>query len=202
MTSSLLGVVLCGGLSTRMGTDKAAMKHPCGGTFLSHSIDRMQQVTSQVIVVGTCSVTHDCQSVEDWSTENSVTQRGPILGVIAALRFAQQNEIRACLVTAVDTPLLEIADLQALTDQWKRTDDLVVATTIQSTDRQLQPLIAVYPTSLTELLLTAVGRGQRSLYRSIISVSHTAVELSQTACRNINTPDDYRDICTNQIDLS
>ena len=52
MNQRLLGVVLCGGRSSRMGQDKAMLPHPSGGTFATHAADRLAKICDQVCISG------------------------------------------------------------------------------------------------------------------------------------------------------
>ena len=53
MSSNLLGVVLCGGQSSRMGQEKSQLEHPQGGTFLQLALKRLKDICHDVIIAGT-----------------------------------------------------------------------------------------------------------------------------------------------------
>ncbi len=185
MHQELLGIVLCGGRSSRMGRDKAGLPHPAGGgTFLQHAISRLESICDAVVVSGKSDA--DCPG--SVALEDPVAHRGPATGVAAALDYARENSFSACLVTPVDTPFLSQDDLQRLKDAWRACGRLTVA----QSDRT-EPLIAIYPTELAEELARLAKSDDRSLFRWVESQDHAAVAITARSCRNINSPGDLTD---------
>ncbi|WP_146513615.1 molybdenum cofactor guanylyltransferase [Rubripirellula amarantea] len=180
MSQRLLGVVLCGGKSTRMGQEKAALPHPKFATYLEHAIAELTPLCDQVVVSGTTSVSHDLVELED-----SVKHQGPIHGIAAALRYAIEHGFAACLVTAVDMPYLHSDDLRHLVAAWATDNKTTVARS-----SQIEPLAAIYPVAVQPEMETNIALGRRSLTRWLEATPHHAVALSEQSCRNINTPDD------------
>lgn len=176
----LLGVVLCGGRSSRMGRDKATLPHPQGGTFLAHAIHRLQNVCDAVAVSGTCSLAH-CETI----IADSQPHLGPAIGIAAALHHAAQHGFAACLITPVDVPALDAAALQSLKSTWQTTGHITIA----HTDR-LQPLIGVYPIDLADAIAELANSDDRSLMRWLQQCDIQSVSLSPRVCRNVNTPQD------------
>ena len=181
MSGSLLGVVLCGGQSTRMGQEKAALVHAKFDTFLEHAIALLEPLCREVVVSGKTSVVHSKPTVFD-----AVGHQGPIQGISASLRYAAENNASAVLVIAVDMPDLTIDDLKQIVDTWKLSPQLTVASS-----GRVEPLAAIYPVSNLLDIEACIDRGQRSLTRWIESTPHQKVVLPCGACRNVNTPDDY-----------
>ncbi len=101
-SATILGVVLAGGLSRRMGTDKALLPFQ-GRTLLQHQVDLLAPLCARVLVSGDYAG-FDC--VPD------VTARfGPIGGIYSV---AKQFPNAALLVIPVDMPQLTQAHLQTL----------------------------------------------------------------------------------------
>ena len=190
----LLGVVLCGGQSKRMGRDKASLSCPASPssgqspavdedlprTFLTHAVDRLRGLCGQIAVSGHCSVAHRQVVIRD-----DVDHQGPIHGVLASLRFAKQQGLAGCLMTPVDMPHLDGDDLGRVIQAWEASSVLTVAVS----DR-IEPLVAIYPTAIVDDLKSYLDRGDRSLMRWIQSIDHQSVVLSDRSCHNVNTPSD------------
>ena len=118
---NLLGIVLCGGRSTRMGTDKALLVHTTGQSFLQHAIDRLTGICNQVAVSGRVVDARGVTSIED-----PVSGLGPAVGVCASIQYAHKHGFDACFFTPVDTPFLTVSDLMVLRDSWELTGQLTV----------------------------------------------------------------------------
>ena len=183
MTLRLLGVVLCGGKSSRMGTDKSTLMHPNGKTFLRHSHDRLTAVCDQVIVSSN-------RREQDYITiVDPIYDHGPAVGVAAAVRHAHENRFDACLITPVDMPDLTVDDLRHLKQVWADAPDVLVCGNSEN-DQKLQPLVAIYPSFLVDDLVALARSKDRSLYRLISSLQHQTFPLSIHSCRNVNSPED------------
>jgi molybdopterin-guanine dinucleotide biosynthesis protein A len=167
-----------------MGRDKAAL--PCpdfdGETFFSIATRRLQRHCQRIVISGQCSVTHAFPVIED-----SAHQQGPMLGVLASLDYASSEGFQACLVTPVDVPFLSDHDLQQLIKHWAGQAKLTVAFS-----SRIEPLIAIYPTSMIDDLRHCVSDDQLSLMRWIKSTEAHRVSVSVASCRNINRPDDLK----------
>jgi molybdopterin-guanine dinucleotide biosynthesis protein A len=99
---AVLGVVLAGGLSRRMGTDKAMLDYH-GQTLLQHQVNILASLSSQVVVSGDYA---DFDCVPD-----SGDRCGPLGGLHAVCR---RFPGRAMLVIPVDMPQLTPVLLQRL----------------------------------------------------------------------------------------
>ncbi|MGB7328413.1 MAG: molybdenum cofactor guanylyltransferase [Rubripirellula sp.] len=185
MSERLLGVVLCGGRSSRMGRDKSALPYPSdsssGGTFLSHAIDRMNQVCDDVVISGNADFPPYV------SIPDPVAHRGPVVGIAATLTFAADKNFGACFFIPVDVPDFSINDLQDLKSTWRETGQ----TTLAVSDRT-EPLIGIYSVSNLPELDRLAASEDRSLFRFFRrgAVSHSTVSIDPLRCRNINTPED------------
>ncbi len=129
-------VVLCGGGSRRMGTDKAFL--PFRGTsLLAHQLETLRSLgPAQLLVSGRAGVDYptdsDCDIVVD-----PVPDLGPVAGIHAALRHCRHPHL---LVLAVDIPLVSVSLIAGLLDARTPTQGAV----FYWNDRP-EPLVAVYP---------------------------------------------------------
>lgn len=179
----LLGVVLCGGRSSRMGRDKAALPHPGGTTYVHHAIERMRKVCDHVCVAGRCAVSVNVPVLED-----AISHQGPMTGILNALAYAAEQGLHACLVTPVDMPRLSSQDLLRFREVWSVHHMICVGRETKS--GQTQPLVAIYPITVTESLASYAQR-DRSLVGWLGQQSVMEIMLSADACHNVNTPADH-----------
>ena len=87
---SLHGLVLAGGRSTRMGTDKAALMHPDGRPLARRTLDLLVEAGCENIVL---SLRHD-QELPPMIVESSQVRivrdpeggsEGPLVGILSAM---------------------------------------------------------------------------------------------------------------------
>ncbi|WP_145416142.1 molybdenum cofactor guanylyltransferase [Planctomycetes bacterium K23_9] len=181
----ILGVVLCGGKSSRMGSNKSLLPHSDGGRFIDHAIDQLQAVCAEVCIAGAAN--EKPVDLNHVFLHDNVAFQGPITGIISALQYASDNNFAACLVTPVDMPCLTHVHLTTLKSVW--TANRVLTCAIDETNR-LQPLIACYPIATLPLLKQLALSDDRSLYRWIATQPHQTVLIPSDAARNVNAPDD------------
>ncbi|QDV40204.1 molybdopterin-guanine dinucleotide biosynthesis protein MobA [Stieleria neptunia] len=96
----------------------------------------------------------------------------------------------ACVFTPVDTPSLTSTDLQTLIDAFANHRDQVVCAVSQQTPDHPEPLIAIYPVTLFDVIDRSIDEEQYSPRRLLRSLSIITIPLSAESCRNINTPSD------------
>jgi molybdopterin-guanine dinucleotide biosynthesis protein A len=141
---SLLGAVLAGGRSSRMGTDKAALEVH-GVSFLDRVASAVGQVTSRVVVLG-----GERPGYESWPDETSVS--GPLAGVATALNRMTEE---CALVLAVDNPFVDVETLRRMTGI---ESDLPVVPVDHDGVRQVT--CAIYPKAIApQAMEEAVGGG-------------------------------------------
>ncbi len=180
MNRKLLGVVLCGGRSARMGRDKATLRYD-RHSFLQQAIMRLKNVCDDVVISGQTQLAHELVMIPDL-----ITDLGPVGGIAASLEHARQHQFAGCLVTPIDTPWLTADDLGKLRDQWRSSNKLTVAVS-----PRIEPLVAIYPVDLTDQLQQLAASADRSLYRWIDRQDHTPLPFPADRLRNINSPADY-----------
>ena len=191
MTNSdlhLLGIVLCGGQSKRMGRDKAELKTRSGMTFLDHAYQRLIECCGAVCLSGS-----NPRETRYMRIADPPESYGPISGLYASLDFAMVQGYDAVVFTPVDTPFLTVDDIGKLVDAFRADPGNVVCAINESNvTTSIEPLIAVYPASFATIILHALRQSQYSLQRVLAAQAITRVPLSAIACRNINTPSDLQ----------
>ncbi len=144
MTRPLVAI-LAGGLSSRMGTDKAEVEI-AGATMAARVIGAARAVGT-VVVVGRIESLADAPAIPDPPGET----RGPLAGLVAALEVA---EGRPVVLVAVDQPWVRPATLQALIDEQEGT-----AAVVPRDGGVRQTTCAAYPPGLLGAARSALEDG-------------------------------------------
>ena len=194
--SRILGVVLAGGLSSRMGRCKTQLPHPRGGTFLRHAVSELQRCCNEVAVSLNAdqgrTINESMETGHDSITilTDEVDQRGPAEGLRLAIQHAMATTCTGVLIVPVDLPYLPAHELQVLTDTFADQPDQIVAGVGEKTPWRIEPLVSVYPVTLQPHIERLVSSDKRSLYRFIEKYPYQAVRLSARALTNVNQPTD------------
>jgi len=180
---AVIGVVLAGGRSRRMGSDKAALTFR-GRTLLDHMLDRLRAAGLGECVV---SGTH--------ATLRCVADLQPDLGPVAALQsLAEALPDRRLLIVAVDTPRLPIASLLTLRDS----DPDARCVHFQHAPL---PLRIDTDAGTREVIAACLAQSQpnrRSLHELLNLLGATAlplpVDVEREALAGCNTPQEWQDM--------
>jgi len=201
---SLLGVVLAGGRSSRMGVDKATLPHPQATaddrsfTYLDHAIARLRPLTATIAVSGksfSAKVPNPAgPPQEPIAIPDDSPFQGPARGVAQSLAHAHQRGFSGILVTPIDMPDLTTDDLRLLVDAWclrptppsSSGERLPIITA--TFDHQCEPLLAIYPCAYLSDLQAVATSTHRSLYRWLQSQATLKIALPANASRNVNHP--------------
>lgn len=186
----LAGVVLCGGRSARMGVDKATITFE-GTTLLERALARLDAVCDPVLIAAGDASGRVAGRL---SVADPVPGAGPLGGLVAALRASPH---RLLAVVAVDLPWIDPRLIRMLA---ARIGDGDVA--VCETARGIEPLHAVYATSMLAAAEAALAGSDRSLRRLIEeseAVRLTESEwrdagISDRFTRNVNTPLDLAEV--------
>jgi molybdopterin-guanine dinucleotide biosynthesis protein A len=103
ITPNLLGVVLAGGQSSRMGTDKARLQRG----------DITQLQFSQTLLKE-CGVDKVVVSGDQYDIADQLKQSGPLAGIYSVIEHYQTNLPKALLILPVDMPLMTCQGLHKL----------------------------------------------------------------------------------------
>ncbi|MCC9600864.1 molybdenum cofactor guanylyltransferase [Stieleria sp. JC731] len=198
----LLGIVLCGGLSKRMGRDKAGIRLPVpmpkdpnflGENFLEHAVARLLKVTDTVRI----SVAN--LDVELPSRFNLIADAppscGPISGIQSSLTYARDHQFSGCIFTAVDTPLLTDKDIHCLIRAYSD-DPTKVVCADGGAQSKYEPLIGIYPTAVIPVIDQSILQGEYGLQRLLDKIPTRRIELPTASIRNFNTPSDLQHLPT------
>ena len=166
----IVGVVLAGGLSTRLGQDKTRL-HLHGESspgLLARTAALLHSVTGEVWI--SCRGNRPCPVSETgvdgpyYRLNDEVEGMGPFGGVITALRVAQGP----VLVLSCDLPFMERAVLERLLAQRAVRRPGTVMTTFRQVETGfIESLVAVYEFEALPLFRQALEVGERKLSRVV-----------------------------------
>ncbi|MCU0978000.1 MAG: molybdenum cofactor guanylyltransferase [Pirellulaceae bacterium] len=186
------GIILCGGLSSRMGRAKAGL--PFGPELMLQRVVRLLgQVVDSLVVVAAAQQDLPPLSPQVRVVRDRRENRGPLEGLYAGLE-ALQDRAEAAYATSCDVPLLVPEFVQMML---RRLDDHQVAVPVDGEFHH--PLAAVYRTDVLpeiQSLLAADQLRPRFLFERVrtcrVPVEELrAVDPDLQTLANLNTPADY-----------
>jgi len=183
---NIVGVVLAGGLSSRMGQDKALLELN-NRTLLARSIALLESVGLTA-----------CYVSGDYPGFNCILDQQPTIGPIGGLSACVNtlhNEFDAMLVIPVDMPLLSVDDCAQLLERYTK----------QAEDQQglyyqdvMFPMLLALNNNLVDYLAEFVLSQQkkhRSLYRLLNALDAQVIKPTEqqfTRFKNTNTPEQWQ----------
>lgn len=182
----LLGLVLGGGQSSRMGKDKASLNYH-GKPQIRHALELLASAGIESYV----SCRADQSESENFRGLPQIHDRfigfGPMGGILSALLFRRNA---AFLVLACDLPFFDAPSLSALI---AARNPAKISTAFLSPDGLPEPLCAIYEASSYSELLAFVGRGIHCPRKALINsdIQGLAAE-NPHALANINRPEEYQ----------
>jgi len=189
--ASVMGFVIAGGKSLRMGRDKAFLDMG-GRGLLAHALGLAGTAADGVRIVGD----RERFSAYGAVVEDIFVDHGPLGGIHAALRASQ---VELNLMLAVDLPLVRPEFLQYLVTQAGGGDAVV---TVPRCGGHYQPLCAVYRRSFAEVAERALLEGKNKIDPLFATVPVRILEEEELAQRgfgsemfhNVNTPEDLEKV--------
>jgi molybdopterin-guanine dinucleotide biosynthesis protein A len=187
MENKITAILLAGGKSQRMGTDKGSL-HLNGKTFIKHICDALQPIVGSNILIVSANKEYDVLGFS--RVEDIVENKGPVGGLYTALA-ASKTKIN--LVLSIDVPLVSTELLQWLIESHNETD---MVTQAKSGDKT-SPLIGVYDRSMRIVFGEHIAGNQLKLRQVIEDVKHQTIEVPKKWCnqlQNINTQEEYQNL--------
>ncbi|MEA5414444.1 molybdenum cofactor guanylyltransferase [Synechococcus sp. BA-132 BA5] len=197
--SGLRACLLSGGASRRMGTDKALLPHPAGGTWLTFSLAQLAGLPLPITLfshhrahLALARPLRDGLGDGISVLEEPPPREGPLLALERLMHHYPDQDLLLC---PVDMPWLATTALQALVATATgatATPCGPAAIHLADDGRRLQPLLGVYPASASRRLgLRAfTAAGGRRLQDWLAGEEVVAVSLPARGLRNANRPDD------------
>jgi molybdopterin-guanine dinucleotide biosynthesis protein A len=174
-------IVLCGGLSKRMGRAKALLPWR-GRTMIEHVVGVLRQAVDEVVVVTSAEL--DLPALDARVVRDREPRLGPLGGIREGLEASRTD---LCYATSTDAPFLTAAFVRKVLSYG--------SAAAPEADGFVQSLAAAYPRSLAPVAARLIADGrmrplfllEEAGYRRIAATELPDIESLQ----NLNTSDDY-----------
>jgi len=189
MIKATTGILLAGGLSSRMKTEKGLLKHQ-GKALIEYALEALQTVCTEVVL----SSNTDSFDYLGLSKYKDFSENiGPMGGIYSCMKSSTQEHH---LVLACDMPVVD-AGLLRLIASMAEGYEMVVPTV----DGNAVPVCGYYHRSILPLLEREIADGNYSLYRLLgkcrsLTIETTAAQAHQLM--NVNTPEEFSDLINNK----
>lgn len=188
--STIAGVVLAGGRSSRMGRDKAGVTLG-GRSLLSHVLARLSPQTVLIAVNADAADGHDLPVISD----RIPGKAGPMAGIHAAMVYGAGLTATHVVTVSVDCPFFPADLVSRLAAAVSNPEQIAIA----ASEGRSHPVFGLWPTALAGDLEEWVRIDEKRRVRDFLlrhDVTEVSFPLHPTRASvldpffNINTPDD------------
>jgi molybdenum cofactor guanylyltransferase len=144
--SEITGIILAGGKSRRMGTDKGLLLYN-GKPMIQYSIDLLSSFCER-IVISTSNPAYNVFGLE--TIPDLVPQLGPMGGLYSCLK-ASKTSVNLCL--PCDIPQMNLSVLNQLVEKSDIISCIVACTPYP------EPLVAIYPLTVISVIEQLINTG-------------------------------------------
>ncbi len=187
--ADLIGIVLMGGKSSRMGTDKSQL---IANTSLTNETQKnFAQLAHAKLKCYVGDVFYSInQEQNNLHLNNTIIdeypEEGPLSGIISALRFTQTS----ILVLGVDVPLVTKQSIKNIIVH--RNWDLLTTTYYNTETRIWEPMLSIWEIETLPCLEEYFTNGGRSIQQFLNQYGNQRVQiLDVKEFTNVNTPEEY-----------
>jgi molybdopterin-guanine dinucleotide biosynthesis protein A len=187
MEKNITAIILAGGKSERMGTDKGLLDLN-GKPFIKHICDALQPILGSNILIISSNKKYDAFGYA--RVEDIIENKGPVGGLYSALNA---SKTKVNLVLSVDVPLVSTELLEWLIASHGETF-MVTQTTIED---KTNPLIAIYDRSMRIVFGEHIAGKQLKLKNVVEDVKHQTIVVPEKwsdQVQNINTQEEYQNL--------
>jgi molybdopterin-guanine dinucleotide biosynthesis protein A len=177
---NVTGIILAGGKSSRMGTNKALLE--VGGTrLIDRAITLLEPLCNEILVMSN----QDLPDIKYQIIADEHKNIGPIAGIQAGLTHSKSDKN---VVLACDMPNIKQSFLQVLLDVSMDTYQAIIP---RHKDGSLEPLMGIYHKSLLPGFEQQIREGQYKLISRFSEYKIHYVPIEDDAIfKNLNTPGD------------
>lgn len=182
----ITGIILAGGKSSRMGTDKGFLKLN-NKLFIEYSIEALQPLVSQMLIVSN-NPDYDVFKME--RVDDLIKDAGPLAGIYSGLKHSRT---KYNLVLSCDIPLIKKEVLEKLIEAIDGNFDILQ---IESNGKSM-PLIAMYKKICETTFYKLLQNDERRLHVAINQCKVKNIVLNSESdlyTTNINTPEELKTI--------
>ena len=188
MKKNITGIILAGGKSSRMGTDKGTLKFN-GTTFIQCIINNLKPIVDEIIIVSDHKA-HDQFDVT--RIPDHVKNYGPVSAVYTGLKTSQSDHN---IIVSCDAPKVDIDVFKPFLENINTKYDIIQ----YSHNNKTTPLIALYNKKCLNVFALALEskiQKLRFVIKQLQCKTIVATDTIQNKIVNINTPKDLEEhIC-------
>ncbi|MCK8520973.1 molybdenum cofactor guanylyltransferase [Aquimarina sp. D1M17] len=184
--TKITGIILAGGKSSRMGTDKGLLFFN-EKMFIQHIIDSITPLVSEILIV---SENTEYDQLGYKRVEDSIKNSGPIGGIHAGL---SSSEREYNLILSCDVPLITSKLLKRLLTKENSVFDIVQFEANGNTI----PLIALFKRQCLKKCQELLDQGEKRLRKLVLELRTKTISLPKEEhilVSNINTMKDLNEI--------
>lgn len=165
----MTGIILCGGLSSRMGSDKGLLQTEAAN-WATDAARKLQDlgilVKASINTLQEGSYANGLPGVELITDNTILPVKGPLLGLLSA-HIANPTE--DLFILACDMPLMETALLKELYILYRKQDADVFLFTNEG---EAEPLCAIYTAAALHKIMTMLQEGQLKKFSMKFALDH------------------------------
>lgn len=189
MSKEITGIILAGGKSTRMCTNKALLPL-FNTTIIEHIYNILKPVCKEILISSNSNEYKflNCPTIPD-----KIKDIGPISGILSTLEVSKsdQNIILSC-----DVPLVTTVFLKFLLSNTSNYD-----TTIPVVNNFAEPLIGIYSKKIIPIIENEIKQKNFSIYKMLKKVNCNFLEINEKTYifgknmfLNINNFEEYENL--------
>ncbi len=185
---AIVGVVLAGGLATRLGGGDTGLLPLAGRPILAHVVERLGPQVDRLILTANGDPARFAAFGLPVVADSVAGHPGPLAGILAGMERAAAEGATAIVTAAGDTPFLP-RDLAARLAA--AGSPVAIAVTPSAAGRRHHPVFGLWPVGLRDDLRAALLAGTRRV--ADWARRHGAVEVTfpdEAAFFNVNRPGD------------
>lgn len=189
----ILGVVIAGGLSSRMGREKALISL-AGKPLLAHVLERFRPQVDCVALNANGDPSRFAAFALEVAPDRHADHPGPLAGLAAALHLALSRGYELVATAPSDAPFLPLDAVARLRAGLEPGVDAVVA----SGPNGLEPLVGLWRIGALDAIESALSEGRRAVHRLLAALPHRVVPFTSAGdgpdpFANLNTPEELRE---------
>lgn len=182
-------VILTGGKSKRMGTDKALLKIG-EETFVEHLINEFKSYFDNIVLSVNALGKFDELKLNKKEIVDIYSEIGPIGGIYTALKNMEAKEI---FVVSVDMPLAPV-QLAIKIIEFNKESDINI---LKRQDGNMEPLFAKYSRNCLPQMDKMIRSGNYKMHDLLKLVDTCYIDSNENEMQkliNLNTKDDYNTV--------
>lgn len=187
----MTAIILTGGKSRRMGSNKAFLKYG-DKTFIEHQIARLSKIFDEIILSANDVSAYAYLNLPIVS--DAIPDKGPLSGICAGLIRSASSY---AFVIACDMPFVDEKTILCLKDRIDNYDVVV-----PQTSRGLEPLHAFYSKNCIQPIYRCLNEGRLRIIdffrevkvRIVDEQEFKGLDISTQSLINLNTPEEYENM--------